>query len=334
MLAQFGIAASLVAMALTSAHRSLAVTAPFAVQLAFWTTTLEVAADAWRRELASTPEAQGPIVAANLWGCRSAMVAAGSGALIVADRSGWVIAYLLIALAAAAPLPVLAALPRWPKGEGRRLSALVLGLSASAAVIAAMLGLTAIVGSAALALAAHAGIDAATNVAPVVLALCLLPFIARALALPSIRRMRSHDHWRASAATGPYVDVFWRFGFGALGVQLFVSLYRMGDVLALTLAKPLVRSLGYSLTAIGLADGSSHSPPAWPASRSAAGWSRAGRCRLRLRRARWRRRRAISASSGSRTSLRARQSSISPPPPTSSATAWRARCSWSICPPW
>ena len=34
-----------------------------------------------------------------------------------------------------------------------------------------------------------------------------------------------------------------------------VSLYRMGDVLALTLSKPLVNSLGYSLTQIGRADG-------------------------------------------------------------------------------
>ena len=50
--------------------------------LAFWTTTLEVAADAWRIELAPTQEEQGPIVAANLWGYRTAMVAAGSGALL------------------------------------------------------------------------------------------------------------------------------------------------------------------------------------------------------------------------------------------------------------
>ena len=79
-----------------SSDASLPVTALFAVLLAFWTTTLEVAADAWRIELAPTQAEQGPIVAANLWGYRSAMVAAGSGALLVADQPdwGWTGAYL------------------------------------------------------------------------------------------------------------------------------------------------------------------------------------------------------------------------------------------------
>jgi PAT family beta-lactamase induction signal transducer AmpG len=255
MLAQLGIAASLVAMALFATGDNLPLTALFAVQLAFWTTTLEVAADAWRIELAPTAQEQGPIVAANLWGYRSAMVAAGSGALILADASGWTIAYLAIAVAAFAPFPLLASLPAAQDGEGRRGTALMTGLLASAAILVAVLAITALVGSALLALAGQAGIGADTNVTPVVLAICLLPFLLLALALPRIRRASPAGRLRASGVTGPYVDVFWRFGYGALAILLFVSLYRMGDVLALTLAKPLVRSLGYSLTAIGLADG-------------------------------------------------------------------------------
>jgi PAT family beta-lactamase induction signal transducer AmpG len=62
MLSQLGIFTALVAMAFTAADRSLAVTALFAVLLAFWTTTLEVAADGWRIELAPTPRGgPGPI---------------------------------------------------------------------------------------------------------------------------------------------------------------------------------------------------------------------------------------------------------------------------------
>lgn len=64
MLAQLGIFTALVAMALTSGDRNLPLTALFAVLLAFWTTTLEVAADAWRIELAPTQEAQAPLAAA------------------------------------------------------------------------------------------------------------------------------------------------------------------------------------------------------------------------------------------------------------------------------
>jgi PAT family beta-lactamase induction signal transducer AmpG len=61
MLSQLGIFTSMVTMGLTSSDQNLGITALFAVLLAFWTTTLEVAADAWRIELAPTQEEQGPI---------------------------------------------------------------------------------------------------------------------------------------------------------------------------------------------------------------------------------------------------------------------------------
>jgi PAT family beta-lactamase induction signal transducer AmpG len=113
MLSQLGVFTSMVAMAVFSNDASLPLTALFAVLLAFWTTTLEVAADAWRIELAPTPEEQGPVAASNLWGYRTAMVAAGSGALLFADAAGsisaslrsfgiepgWTASYLLIARA-------------------------------------------------------------------------------------------------------------------------------------------------------------------------------------------------------------------------------------------
>ena len=94
MLSQLGIFASMAAMAFTSNDHSLPLTALFAILLAFWTTTLEVAADGWRIELAPTQAAQGPMVAASLWGYRSAMVAAGSGAVFVAGQLDWTWAYL------------------------------------------------------------------------------------------------------------------------------------------------------------------------------------------------------------------------------------------------
>ena len=137
MLSQLGVFTSMVAMAVFSDDASLPRTALFAVLLAFWTTTLEVAADAWRIELAPTPEEQGPVAASNLWGYRTAMVAAGSGALLFADAAGsisaslrsfgiepgWTASYLLIAAGAAVPLPILALLPRAPGcGGGRAVS--------------------------------------------------------------------------------------------------------------------------------------------------------------------------------------------------------------------
>jgi MFS transporter, PAT family, beta-lactamase induction signal transducer AmpG len=256
MLAQLGIVAATVAMALTASDASLPLTALFAVLLAFWTTTLEIAADAWRIELFPTQDQQGPIVAANLWGYRGAMVAAGSGALLLADAGGWTLAYLAIAAAAFLPFPLLVATAPQPGRDARggRWRALAAGIAAASAILIALALVTAALGWLALSLAAAAGIGGASNVTPYVLALCLVPFVAMAAALPRIRRAAPGSRWRRSAALGPYVDFFWRYGGAAIGLMAFVSLYRMGDVLALNLSKPMIKDAGYTLSQIGRAD--------------------------------------------------------------------------------
>lgn len=255
MLAQVNITASLVAMAFTSADHNLPLTALFATLLAFWTTTLEIASDAWRITLYPQKERQGPVVAATVWGYRGAMIAASSGALLMASEQGWTVAYLFIAVVGFIPFPLLAAMPPEPGHGGGRLVALATGVMASALSLMAVALTLAALGAGLLALADAAGITAASNVTPVVLGLCLLPFAALAFALPRIRRMQPDAPMLRSPVTGPYVDIFWRFGTGVLALLALVSLYRMGDVLALTLSKPLVASLGYSLREIGIADG-------------------------------------------------------------------------------
>ncbi|MDV3458916.1 permease [Sphingomonas sp. HF-S4] len=269
MLSQLGIFTSMVAMAAFSDDASLPLTALFAVLLAFWTTTLEVAADAWRIELAPTPEEQGPVAASNLWGYRTAMVAAGSGALLFADvagslsatlrgfgiEPGWTASYLLIAAGAALPLPILALLPRAPGCGGGRGAALATGLVASAGILLALAAGVAAIGWLILTAASGIGISADTNVLPWVLVIAMLPFIVMAFFIPKIRTLTPEAPARASAAIGPYVDFFWRYGFLAIGLLAFVSIYRMGDVLALNLSKPMILGLGYTKTQIGWADG-------------------------------------------------------------------------------
>jgi PAT family beta-lactamase induction signal transducer AmpG len=169
-------------------------------------------------------------------------------------EAGWTTAYLLIAAAAFLPLPILAALPRDPGGGGGRAPALAAGLAASAAILLAVLAVTAAVGWLVLGAAAGAGIDSQTNVTPYVLAICMVPFLIMAAALPRIRKAPPDSAIRRSTAIGPYVDFFWRYGFMALVLMAFVSIYRMGDVLALNLSKPMIKGLGYSLTEIGRAD--------------------------------------------------------------------------------
>lgn len=255
MLAQIGIVSAMAAMAWTSDDASLPLTALFAVLLAFWTTTLEVAADAWRIELFPTQDQQGPIVAANLWGYRSAMVAAGSGALLLADKGGWTLAYLSIAVAAFLPFPILAAMRPAEGRGGGRMVALATGVLGGAAILGIAAAVTAAVGYLLLQAVASIGIDAKSNVTPWVLGLCMVPFLAMAAALPWIRKAPPTAPVRTSTAIGPYVDFFWRYQYAAIVLMAFVSLYRMGDVLALNLSKPMIRELGYSLSQIGRADG-------------------------------------------------------------------------------
>ena len=257
MLAQLGIFVSMAVMGLTSSDGNLGITALFAVLLAFWTTTLEVAADAWRIELAPTQAEQGPLAAANLWGYRTAMVAAGSGALLIADQPGWgwTGAYLAIAAVAFLPFPLLASMRPDPGHGGSRARALVTGLGASAIILGAATAAAARGRLAAARRRRPASASAARPMSrPIVLVICMVPFLVMAAALPKIRKLPPTAPARRSVAIGPYVDFFWRYGFMALALMAFVSVYRMGDVLALNLSKPMIRDLGYSLTEIGLAD--------------------------------------------------------------------------------
>ena len=255
MLSQLGIAASLAGMAATASDASLALTALFATLTAFWTTTLEVAADAWRIELAPTAGEQGPLVAANLWGYRSAMVAASGGAIWLSTWGGgdrWGLAYMVIAGFALLPFPILAALR--PTPGRRRAEGLPAGLAVSAVAWLGTALAAAGLGTGAMRLARAAGVGAATNVTVPVLIVGLSPFLLLAALLPRVRRLPATAPARRSAAIGPYVDLFWRYGYATLPVLAFVSIYRMGDVMALTLSHPLFDAMGYAPGAVGVAD--------------------------------------------------------------------------------
>lgn len=254
MVAQLGIVTAMAAMACADPGDSLPLIALFAVCLAFWTTTLEIAADGWRIELAPTQDAQARLVTANLWGYRGAMVAAGSGAVGIAAVADWTWAYLAIAAAAFVPFPILAAMRGEPGARGRS-GALLGGIVAGAGILAGFMALAAASGWLVLSAATRAGIDSSVNVTPFVLAIWIVPFAILALCLPRISRMDAAALAGLAPWHRPYVDLFWRYGFAVLAVLGFVSAYRMGDVLALALNHPMWNERGYGLESIAVADG-------------------------------------------------------------------------------
>jgi MFS transporter, PAT family, beta-lactamase induction signal transducer AmpG len=135
------------------------------------------------------------------------------------------------------------------------MAALATGLLASVAILILVALAFAGPGIVLLALADAVGLGADSNVTPAILVVAMLPFVGMALALPRIVRLPPDAPLLRSLLAGPYVELFRHYGVGILAILAFVSLYRMGDVLALTLSKPLVNALGYSLSQIAFADG-------------------------------------------------------------------------------
>ena len=109
LLAQLGIAAGLLGIAASEPARELTTVALFGLLIAFASATQDIAIDAYRIE-AMEVEAQGAMAATYQLGYRLALLAAGAGALYLADWFSWQTAYAamagLVAVGAATVLAV------------------------------------------------------------------------------------------------------------------------------------------------------------------------------------------------------------------------------------
>ncbi len=102
LLAQLGVVAGLVAMALLTPARLPAFVVATLV-VGFFGATQDIAVDAWRIEIAP-PDQQGALVATYSLGYRIALMVAGAFALILADHAAWEHVYLLMALTMLLPI--------------------------------------------------------------------------------------------------------------------------------------------------------------------------------------------------------------------------------------
>lgn len=96
LLSQLGIAAGLVALALTQPQQQLAVFALLAVFIAFCSATQDVVIDAYRIE-AVHKDYQAAMAAMYIFGYRVALLVAGAGAFYAAEFVGWSGGYLIMA---------------------------------------------------------------------------------------------------------------------------------------------------------------------------------------------------------------------------------------------
>jgi PAT family beta-lactamase induction signal transducer AmpG len=97
LVAQIGIACGLVALAFADPTHSFKGLILCAVFTAFAAATQDIVIDGWRIDSAP-PERQGVMAATYNFGYRLGLLAAGAGALYIADFSGWRAAYLVMAV--------------------------------------------------------------------------------------------------------------------------------------------------------------------------------------------------------------------------------------------
>src|SRR4051794_35827664 len=93
---QLCVAAALTLMAFADPGRHLALLGLGAFLVAFSAATQDVVIDGWRIDAVGT-EMQGVMAATSNLGYRLALITSGAGALVLADRAGWTVAYLAMA---------------------------------------------------------------------------------------------------------------------------------------------------------------------------------------------------------------------------------------------
>lgn len=81
------------------------------------------------------------------------------------------------------------------------------------------------------------------------------PIVACAIAIPFIRRLREDALILRNPTLAPFLDFFWRHGWIAILILLFVSSYRLSDIVMGIMAKPAYTHMGYTSEAIGIVSG-------------------------------------------------------------------------------
>lgn len=124
LLAQCGIAICLATMVTIDIRANLPWLALCAVAVAFFSSTQDVAIDAFRIE-STIDEYQGAMSATYVFGYRLAMLVAGAGSLYLAEGFGWSVAYLSMAalMSVGVVTVLLVAEPRHPRGWGGNVEA-------------------------------------------------------------------------------------------------------------------------------------------------------------------------------------------------------------------
>lgn len=262
--AQIGIFVGLVGIGASNPAENLMFTAAFSLLTVFASATQDIGIDAWRIDIAKDDDEQAPLSAMYQAGYRVGMIMAGGGALFIAGLANWPVAYWIMGVLifvgsatfiwAREPGQADRERPRVPlaSAPGLALAGIVFAIVLFGAIIGAVGG----IGLGGRAIADAAGWEISRgHIAQSALYVAAAPFIIAALLLPVIKRLPHDSTWRTHPATGPFIDFFWRYGWAALAVLVFISVYRLSDIVMGVMAKPLYSSMGYSEEVVGIFSG-------------------------------------------------------------------------------
>lgn len=261
LVSQIGIFTGLMGLGFSDPSTSLAITAMFSFITVFSSSTQDISIDAWRIEIAKNADEQAPLSATYQAGYRVGMLMAGGGALFIAGLANWTAAYatmaILIFVGAAAFLWTHE--PGQTRNSERPKNPLLLaaiGIAFTIGALALVIAIVAGIGRTAPMLMEAAGIEITRSlIRDIVLYVIAVPFMALIVLIPVVRRLPQGSKWLEHPATGPFFDFFWRYGWVAVLVLIFISTYRLSDIVMGVMAKPLYSSMGYSEEITGLISG-------------------------------------------------------------------------------
>ena len=164
----------------------------------------------------------------------------------------------LVAAAAAVGFVIAAtlALKNPPDGVEFSASSLFLGIGFSVGVFLVVAVVAALLGAGLPAAFGALGIELErSTVAQAAIYIAAAPIIACAIAIPFIRRLKPDAPQLRNPTMAPFLDFFWRHGWIALLILLFVSSYRLSDIVMGIMAKPAYTHMGYDAEAIGIVSG-------------------------------------------------------------------------------
>jgi PAT family beta-lactamase induction signal transducer AmpG len=190
LVAQVGVAGSLVALSGSDPNTDLGRVAWLALATAFFSATQDISVDAYRIEAVAS-RVQGAMAASYQFGYRLALLIAVAGALYLADLTSWALAYQTMAALMGVGMITVLVIAEPDKPDG----------------------------------------DTGTG----------------AIAVQGTRRFID---WFTTAVIGPFSEFFRRNGSWALVLLLFISCYRISDLVLGIMANPFYIDIGFSLSEI------------------------------------------------------------------------------------